>query len=161
MPFDEFGNYKKREPTPIVQFELDPTHPDDEDPPRTVPEVDLDADYEVDLHIFKDADLKKGFHIASNLNYVVHDTETIATADKTVDSDDDTVVTTNAAPARELSEQPFDYEKYRPYFRHVPQEKVMKTFQNTTQWALNVMSGIKIVQTIKSPFVTVMVLNPA
>ena len=71
---------------------------------------------------------------ATHLNYVIHDTETVTTADKTIDSDDDTIVATNAQLARELSEQPLDYEKYRPYFLHVPQEKVMKTFQNTTQW---------------------------
>ena len=48
-PFDEFGNYKKREPTPVVQLEPDPTHPDEEDRHEIIPEIDLDADYEVDL----------------------------------------------------------------------------------------------------------------
>jgi hypothetical protein len=35
-----------------------------------------------------------------------------------------------------------DYAKYRPYFLHVPVDKVRKTFKNTTQFATNVVSGI-------------------
>jgi hypothetical protein len=35
-----------------------------------------------------------------------------------------------------------DYTKYRPYFLHVPVDKLQKTFENTSQFATNVVSGI-------------------
>ena len=45
-----------------------------------------------------------------------------------------------------------DYEKYRPYFLHVPIAKIRKTFENTTQFATSVMSGPNIKQTVQSPY---------
>ena len=56
--------------------------------------------------------------------------------------------------SHELESKPtkINYEKYRPYFLHVPVEKIRRTFQNTTQYATNVMSGHRIQQTINSPF---------
>ena len=48
---------------------------------------------------------------------------------------------------------PFDYERFRPYFLHVPKEKVRKTFENTTQMAANVpLPGVHFFQTRKSPY---------
>ena len=45
-----------------------------------------------------------------------------------------------------------DYEQYKPYYFHVPIEKIRMTFSNSTQDAVNVMSGTRIEKTIKSPF---------
>ena len=54
--------------------------------------------------------------------------------------------------AAESKPKPIDYNKYRAHFLHAPVEKIRRTFQNTTQYATNVMSGRNIMQTIKSPF---------
>ena len=55
-------------------------------------------------------------------------------------------------PAVEIQPKPVDYRKYLPFFLHVPLEKIRKTFERTTQYATNVMSGHHIKQTIQSPF---------
>jgi hypothetical protein len=52
----------------------------------------------------------------------------------------------------ETKEKKENYEQYRPYFLHVPVEKIRKTFENTTQHATNIVSGPKIHQTIQSPY---------
>jgi hypothetical protein len=52
----------------------------------------------------------------------------------------------------EVKEKKENYEQYRPYFLHVPVEKICKTFKNTTQHATNIVSGPKIHQTIQSPY---------
>jgi hypothetical protein len=54
----------------------------------------------------------------------------------------------------ETEEKKENYEQYRPYFLHVPVEKIRKTFKNTTQHATNIVSGPKIHQTIQSPYPT-------
>ena len=46
----------------------------------------------------------------------------------------------------------FDYENLRPYFLHVPTEKVRKTIENTTQHAQNVMAGRHLYKTLRSRF---------
>ena len=51
-----------------------------------------------------------------------------------------------------MKEKKVDYEQYRPYFLHVSAEKVRHTFENTTRFAGNVVSGHNIQQTIKSPY---------
>jgi hypothetical protein len=45
-----------------------------------------------------------------------------------------------------------NHEQYRPYFLHVPVEKIRKTFENTTQLDTNIVFGPKIHQTIQSPY---------
>ena len=45
-----------------------------------------------------------------------------------------------------------NYEQYQPYFLHVPKHKVQKTFENTTQHATNIQSGIHVGMTLKSPY---------
>jgi hypothetical protein len=45
-----------------------------------------------------------------------------------------------------------DYARYKPYFLNVPEEKIRRTFENTTQMATNVIAGAHIKQTIKSPY---------
>ena len=52
----------------------------------------------------------------------------------------------------EVKQAPIDYEQLRKYFLHVPAHKVKKTFEKTTQFATNVMSGHRIHDTIQSPF---------
>jgi hypothetical protein len=52
----------------------------------------------------------------------------------------------------ETKEKKENYEQYRPYFLHVPVEKIRKTFKNTTQHATSIVSGPKIHQTIQSPY---------
>ena len=44
-----------------------------------------------------------------------------------------------------------NYEQYRPYFLHVPKHKVQKTFENTTQHATNIQSGVHVGMTLKPP----------
>ena len=45
-----------------------------------------------------------------------------------------------------------NYEQFRPYFLHAPIEKIRKTFENTTQFAANVVSGRNIIQSLRSPY---------
>ena len=145
-PFDEFGNYRGREPTPEITIQQDLTKEEEPKQRDSREPTPLDADLDVDWHETKDADLRSCFKAACNLNaqYIVSDNDTVTTAAETVedmDSDDDaTVVATNP---RVVKPKPVDYERYRPYFLHVPIEKVRKTFENTTQYAANVMSGLK------------------
>ena len=89
-----------------------------------------------------EVNLRECYRTASNLNlqYLVFDTDV---------STDDPL---EAIPAVEVKPKPIDYEQYRPFFLHVPVEKVRKTFECTTQNAQNVMSGHVYQQTIKSPF---------
>ena len=92
-PFDKFGNYRKREPTPEQTFEPDLADEQEEEKPTVDSRepVPLDAKFEVDWHETKDADLRECFLMACNLNaqYIVNDNETVTTAGETVDSDSD------------------------------------------------------------------------
>ena len=100
-PFDEFGNYRNREP------------------------VAGPAEGHADGTV---AELRACFHQLLHVNdrYIVDEH--------------------NVKPS------PINYESYRPYFLGVSTEKVKKTFENTTQWATNVMAGGKIRNTIQSPY---------
>ena len=80
-----------------------------------------------DLDVNPDG-LEVNFHIASHLN------ETMMMC------------------THESKPTPIDYERYRPYFLHVPVEKVKRTFENTTRFATNVLGRRHVVQTIKSPY---------
>lgn len=113
-PFDEYGNYRKRQP---------------KEPTEKLPPVDEPEDNELNF--------MECFKIASDLNqrYIVCDYETIEPTQEV-----------------EVKKKPVDYSKYRPYFLHVPEEKIRKTFENTTQNATNIVSGHNILQTTKSPF---------
>ena len=44
----------------------------------------------------------------------------------------------------EMKTSKIDHEKYRPYFLHVPVEKIKKTLKVTTQFAGSVISGTNI-----------------
>ena len=176
-PFDEFGNYKKREPVYLVDIKDDDKPSDKDYAPDsdsdseddsfdydTDDDLDLDAllgkpDYgdqtEGELHSTEQGEryLKNCFKAASDLNtgYFL-ETDTLATEDETdFSSDDDSNSGQHIAKA-ESTPKPVDYEKYRPYFLHVPKEKVKKTFDATTRYATNVMSGKNILQTTNSPY---------
>ncbi len=69
--------------------------------------------------------------------------------DKAV-KDEDTKLSHTGTP--EVKTRKINYDQYRPYFLHVPTEKVRKTFENTTQLATSVVSGPKLQQTIQSPY---------
>ena len=56
------------------------------------------------------------------------------------------------APPVEVTPKRIDYNAMKPYFLHVDVDKIRKTFQRTTQFATNVMSGHRIQQTIQSPY---------
>ena len=73
---------------------------------------------------------------------MAHDTETHP----------DTNIPTEVLPAIEVKPKPIDFNRLRPYFLHVPIEKIRRTFQATTQYATNVMSGHNIHQSIQSPY---------
>ena len=87
------------------------------------------------------ANFHQCFEAASNLNLIYVPTD--------VDPDDPS---SNEAYNTEVKPTKVDYNKYRPYFLHVPLEKIRNTFQNTTQHAVNVISGHNILQTIQSPY---------
>jgi hypothetical protein len=69
----------------------------------------------------------------------------------------DQAVEENSTPLQytslpEVKEKKENYKQYRPYFLHVPVEKIRKTFENTTPHATNIVSGPRIHQTIQSPY---------
>jgi hypothetical protein len=75
----------------------------------------------------------------------------------TKDKPTDQAVGENSTPLlytslHEVKEKKENYEQYRPSFLHVPVEKICKTFKNTTQHAISIVSGPKIHQTIQSPY---------
>ena len=188
-PFDEFGNYRKREPerhsTILTYEDKDPDDDESYDPNDDDSDDSsfgsVDSDFQVHVH-----KLKMAYHQCQDLNHTwinVHevDEETVTTANETevseadsgesededtaskesesdsessdieADSDDDTAELIAGGP-RIGKRKKFDYDKYRPYFLHVPREVVQKTFERTTQMGANIMSGVKIQQTIKSPY---------
>jgi hypothetical protein len=107
-PFDKYGNYRHREsPTAIDHLTGDAF-------------TELDAEQlEVSLHSFRET-----FRIMVSLNDF---TFSLAV--------DDASHRIHVTPPIESSAKSPDYEKFRPYFLHVPAEKVRKTFEATTQFA--------------------------
>ena len=125
-PFDEYGEYRHRQPTTTPRI----------DRPEPAPEAFQDtilppADTD-------DTDLRQVFLVASDLNNLPPTAE----PEILIESPGERVV----KPLK------IDYQKWRPYLLHVPIEKVRQTFKNTTQHATNVVSGRIIRQTLKSPF---------
>ena len=160
--FDEYGNYKDR-----VNPRL-PATPSE--PNMDIDDEGSEASWEAcvaELHASPDWDLHQCFHIASDLEYARYafDLETVTTADSTdqgsatshdedstlSDSSDDTDDLIQASPKRTKTTK-IDYQKYRPFFLFAPVATIKKTFENTTQYASNVLSGRHIQKTIKSPY---------
>ncbi len=128
-PFDQFGNYKHREPEPLVQ-----------DIPA-IGEEDKDNEEQGVTINFRDC-----YAIANELNerYISFNSET-----DTADIDKPEI---DAIPPIEMKKKPINYQQYRPYMLFANDEKIRKTFENTTQYATNVISGQRITKTIKSPY---------
>ena len=138
-PFDEYGNFKEREPHRIIQELPNPADEadDSDDESYTPSENDSDSDED---SVASDSsptcpldELRAAFHDLSDLNKIYVCAETEVTAP-------------------EVKPKPIDYEQYRPYFLHAPVEKIRRTFETTTRFASNIMSGHNITQTIKSPY---------
>ena len=151
-PFDEYGRYRHREPLTISVDNDDQGNDEDilVDHEGTPPPIEAQV---------AETDLRQCFHMASNLNLIYVDTHESDTNDPVMNTTTDRVedssgFTANVekATAKEVKPVPIDYETYRPYFLHVPVEKVRKTFQNSTRFASNIMSGHNILQTIQSPY---------
>ena len=148
-PFDEYGNYRHRQP--VVHVTEDPPIIPNDDPVEghniqsDASESTSGSDTEP-TDEDEELDLRVAFHEASDLNqrYICFD------HDIGFDEGDNAEV--ELAPVAEVKKKPPDYEKYRPYFLHVPKEKIRQTFKRTTQFASNVMAGRNVLQTIKSPY---------
>lgn len=133
-PFDEFGNYKKRQvPEPVVIL---PPVGEEEENSVQADEI-TNEDLEINHVNVEDMSWENAFKDASDLNkrFLVSDIE----------------IEAHKEP-RQVKPAPIDYEKWRPYFLHAKLEKVRKTFENTTQFSSNVLSGRVIQQTLKSPY---------
>ena len=134
-PFDEHGEYKKREPAtkqPTAPTPLLADNTSEEEAQL----LELEAQ-------FQHQDIRHVFEEASNLNkiYVCENDSEFVKPETVISAQPKTVKTA-----------PPDYKKYRPYFLQVPEEKVRKTFENTTQYAIGVNTGKHITNTFKSPF---------
>ena len=106
---------------------------------------------------YAEANLYEVFRAASNLNQrYIYDSETMPSAADDDDASEPTLPpkppSLEVNPEVESTPSKVDYEKYRPYFLHVPKHKVQKTFENTTQHATNIQSGIHVGMTLKSPY---------
>ena len=158
-PFDEFGEYKKlTPPKPFIKLP-DPTNPDI--PTPDYPRDDADDEEAI---LASPMPLREAFLLASNLNLVylpkesstptpaAYPAERDSLDDPTSLPDDPSAPTSIEAPSSSSTVKRRDYKKYLPHFLYVPLEKIRKTFENTTQYATNVMSGPHIRQTIKSPY---------
>jgi hypothetical protein len=142
-PFDEFGNYLGREP-PTETKVLPPITEDaitDNDDPQ-------ESDDEPEELSFREAYL-----VVQNVNlsYACYNNELIGDQINDTSQDPDKEPTLEASQPL-VKKKPIDYEKFRPYFLDVPIDKIRQTFKVTTQFATNVMSGMNITQTLKSPY---------
>ena len=140
-PFDSYGNYRKRTvPEPVL----------------ILPKIGEPDPTEIQHNETNLEDLRQSFNYMSDLNkiYLIHEADTTMGNENDNDIDDDEAehVLTTAPPEIEVKKKPINYDKYRPYFLHANLEKVRRTFQSTTQYATNVMSGHNITQTIQSPY---------
>lgn len=157
-PFDEYGNYRKRT-VPIPVTIIPPIPNGDVDDPGT-PDINDNLNPDVDnddlaAHIHDSHSLRSAFNCASMLNSTILVQE--ATLEEATITDDE-LANLKKLPPIPAPPKPFvtpkkiDYDTMRPYFLHVDIDKIRMTFDRTTQFATNVMSGHNIMQTIQSPF---------
>ena len=134
--FDAQGNYKGRQ-MPRVPTTEAVRVPIDENP------------LEIHRH---SAEFVEAFMSLSNLNQpLILADSALSVFDTEIDHDQSSNdVVTSISP--EVKPKPVDYRKYAPFFLHVPVDKIRRTFERTTQNALTVQSGQRIMQSIKSPF---------
>jgi hypothetical protein len=149
-PFDEYGNYRHREPTEAITDEED----DDDDESYagshssedTVLRADsISSEEQEELHESETQGVIEVFQAVCNLN-------------QTYLFDDDPFQDFRVNKL-ESKKKEIDYRRFQPYFLNVPVEKVKRTFENTTQYATNVMAGDHIMQTIRSPYPALNVLR--
>ena len=152
-PFDEFGNYKEREQVvPLRRSTRLVTKQKGE--PDMVVETHEEDDRVEDhqdttlVLIGNVKDLRECFKAALDLNarYVCPD----PSAEPNEEMDQE-LWELEINDFKETKKKKVNYESLRPYFLHVPAEKVRQTFKNTTQHAANVVSGHNLFQTTKSP----------
>ncbi len=162
-PFDQYGNYKERYlpdatrklPSPDKEAQVADSSPIEDDD-----SVDSNASptdpYE-EFHV--------AFHSCCNLNQIYVYDANLDDSSSELESTDDLDDTTSDSKTKlevvapTLKAKRIDYKKLRPYFLMVPDEKIRRTFDATTQFATNVMSGAHIKQTIKSPYPMMNVLR--
>jgi Reverse transcriptase (RNA-dependent DNA polymerase) len=131
-PFDEYGKYRHREPpTAIDHLTGDFSF---EDNPDQFEQFSCE-------HVFRET-FRTLLHV-NDVYMFVHDA---------VPADQLAADPISVTPPIESTAQTPNYERFRPYFLHVPAEKVRKTFDATTQFAGNIISGKNILQTLKAPY---------
>jgi hypothetical protein len=154
-PFDEYGNYRHRQATPTISDAADaivPHVPDGLPPGQShvpIPSEEV-TPYMAEEPTFEGnvtETFRELYLAAMDYNQlVIYETEQPEPLTAPADPPLEVTGETQTRP------KPINYEKYRPYFLHVPVEKVRRTFQNTTQFASNVMSGRIVQHTIKPPY---------
>jgi hypothetical protein len=150
-PFDEYGNYRHREPTEAIMDEEDDN--DDESyagshsSEDTVLRADsISSEEQEELQESETQGIIKVFHdVVCNLN-------------QTYLFDDDPFQDFRVNKLKSKKKE-IDYQRFQLYFLNVPVQKVKRTFENTTQYATNVMAGDHIMQTIQSPYPALNVLR--
>ncbi len=154
--FDERGEYRHREPTLPPKKEF-PDHKQEklkslEQDSNKVAVYKAESRDDNDLDDYNDDsnyNIRECYFAASNLNerYVCLDHEVGMN-----DSYDIECYNVELNEKKQRKKKEPDYERLRPYFNFVPVEKIRKTFECTTQYAANVVSGLHLYQTIKSPY---------
>lgn len=163
-PFDARGEYKYQEDPHTVDdpedddcsYEESDNSDGEDDPQDEIYFVDAleeqDASEE-NLNQENTIGLQEAFHILSNLNQVYIDKDIGYTPEflcaHEAESDDKESRHVQPIGYRQNKD---DWKRYRRHFLNAPDERIKKTFDTTTQYARNVMDGIRVEKTIKSPF---------
>ena len=132
-PFNQYGNYKHRQPVPHV--EVQPTIGEQ----AAAMQDNRDAHF---IEVNCTELFRHDFFKASNLNqqYLIQEAEI-----DLISEPNDTEELEVSQPI-ETSWKPIDYKQYHPYLLMVSLEKVKATFDATMQHAVNVPSGPHIVK---------------
>ena len=177
-PFDINGEYKRREPA-RANTDVDPPGPQplvDADPSSSSVDKEQaddgnpqepEVNYQEVRHCFRTE-----FFRLCNLNQYIQkvDFELCCFEGETTIPEMDTVEPDSGAEASRILEEGeftdlqatkkgieirrrrFNPQKYRHYFLNVPDDKIRRTFENTTQFSVSVLAGHRITQTLRSPF---------
>ena len=169
-PFDEHGNYKKREPArkntdipPPTSEEIDAMQPelDNSGGATELEEIPKESNFLEQRQCFRSE-----FFSLCNVNehqLVVYHNDSATLDGETVDPESGHEASrilqegefTDLQATKKgitVKRRRFNPQKYRYYFLNVPDIKIRKTFENTTQFAVSVLAGHRITQTLKSPF---------
>ncbi len=152
-PFDELGNYKKRQVITPVKHVTGPTIEDPEESELAVKvHQEKEPELQEEVHLYSISNtktLRECYRAATNTNWTYVCPDHSANPGEEMDFECWEIEKRDAI---EFKRKPVDYDKVRPYFLHVPTEKVRQTYLNTTQFATNIVSGINKYQTHKSPY---------